>query len=127
MELFGPQIVAGKLSWRAKKERLALEWAYSQGDAMDIDEPATPLRALSALGPPERVFTPFSEEWFRDLDESIDTITKSFNELRMSQPNPEPEDRDDFIEAERGLAEIQNDLMGCLAALQKAKTWIAEV
>lgn len=124
MEYFGPQICEGKLSWRAKKKDLALEVAFFQGDAMEIDEPTTPVRADSTMNSTERIFEPFSDEWFADLDDSIDTITNTFNELRMSQSDPEPEDHDDIIDAECGLIDIQNELMDCLAALQSAKSGI---
>lgn len=110
----------GKQSWNAKKKRLAEEMAAlrgedgtSQGDTMDIDEPD------STTGPTERVDVLFSDDWFADLDESIDAITKTFDELRVSQP--EPEVNDDIMDAERGLSDIQNELMECLAALQNAK------
>lgn len=119
-EQFGPAILDGKHSWRAKKERLASEMATLCGEGgtvedynMDVDEPET------TTEPTERVIEPFSDEWFADLDESIDAITNIFDELRVSQPEPEVNGK--IMDAERGLSGMQDELMDCLAVLQNAK------
>lgn len=84
-----------------------------QDDTMDIDEPE------STTGLSERVDEVFSDEWFADLDESIDAIANAFEELRVSQPRLEV--NDDVTDAGRCLSDIQDELMDCLAALQNTK------
>lgn len=78
-------------------------------DRMDIDDPA----------PTDAKLEPFSDAWFADLDESIDTITKLFEELQTSELTPE--DQSYINEAEHGLCAVQDELMDCLTTLEKAK------
>lgn len=89
-------------------------------DAMEIDEPNSLISSHSAVqswGEPNS--QPLSDEWFTDLDESIDTITNTFHELRVSKS--EPDDHDYVVDAERSIIDVQNELLDCLEALQKAK------
>lgn len=62
---------------------------------------------------------PLSDEWFKDLDESIDEITRLFEELRVAPP--EPEEIKYIREAENDLDAVQDDLMNCLTSLEDAK------
>lgn len=118
-EHFGTAIWQGKLSWRAKKKRLAEVMAglhgkdcADEGDDMEIDEPR------HKETPVDKTDSPFSDEWFSDLDDSIAAITNTFDELRVSRARPESHD-DDVHDAERGLFYIQRELVQCLAALRK--------
>lgn len=82
-------------------------------DEMDINKPVEQMQQM------QRATVPLSNEWFAELDESLDTITNTFEELRLSQPAPED---DPYIkDTEQGLADIQNELIDCLASLQNAK------
>lgn len=69
--------------------------------------------------PSERRFEPLSDEWFEDLDKSIDEITRLFEEMRMAPPDPE--DVDDIQDAEDGLAAIEQDLTNCFTSLESLK------
>lgn len=84
---------------------------------MEIDEPIALASIDSAVQEPN--IQALSDEWFADLDESIDTITNTFDELRVSKSAPE--DHDYLIDAERNIIDVQNELLDCLEALQKAK------
>lgn len=80
---------------------------------MDVDEPDP----TTTVAP--RVLQPLSDEWFADLDESINAVTNAFEEMRLARF--EPEDRKDVMDAERVLSNAQDELVDCLAALQNAK------
>lgn len=67
----------------------------------------------------ERKMEPLSDEWFKDLDQSIDEITRLFEELRVAPP--EPEGITYIREAENDLDAVQDDLMNCLTTLEDAK------
>lgn len=111
-ELFGPEIEEGRAFWRARKERLAalraLDWEEIPAD-----------QALVPSLQSERRFEPLSEEWFEDLDKSIDEITRLFEELRVAPP--EPEDVDYIQQAEDGLTAIEKDLTKCFTNLEVLK------
>lgn len=66
-----------------------------------------------------RKLEPFSDEWFKDLDQSIDEITRLFEELRVTPP--EAEETECIREAKNDLESIQHDLMNCLTSLEDAK------
>lgn len=68
---------------------------------------------------PERRMEPLSEEWFKDLDQSIDEITRLFEELSVAPP--EPKEAAHIREAEHDLDAIQDNLMDCLTTLEGAK------
>lgn len=67
----------------------------------------------------ERRLEPLSDEWFDDLDKSIDEISRLFEELRVAPP--EPEDLDDIQHAEDSLAAIEQDLSSCFTRLETFK------
>lgn len=69
--------------------------------------------------PSERKIEPLSDEWFEDLDKSIDEITRLFEEMRMAPP--EPEDFDDIQHTEDGLAAIEQDLTNCFTSIESLK------
>lgn len=69
--------------------------------------------------PAERRIEPLSDEWFADLDKSIDEITRLFEEMRVAPP--EPEDVDYVQHAEDGLAAIEQDLTNCFTSLETLK------
>lgn len=63
-----------------------------------------------------RRLEPLSEEWFADLDKSIDEITRLFEEMRVTPP--ETEDLDYIDHASDGLAAIERDLSNCFTSLE---------
>lgn len=67
----------------------------------------------------ERRLEPLSDEWFDDLDKSIDEITRLFEEMRMAPP--EPEDVGYIQHAEDGLAAMEQDLTKCFTNLETLK------
>lgn len=72
--------------------------------------------------PSERRIEPLSDEWFEDLDKSIDEITRLFEEMRMAPPGPE--DLDYVYHAEDGLAAIEHDLTNCFTSLEALKRYL---
>lgn len=90
-------------------EQVAGNGAEGHGSA---DEKA----AVPSQTPPERRIEPLSDEWFDDLDKSIDEITRLFEEMRVAPP--EPEDFDHIQQAEDGLAAIEQDLTNCFTSLE---------
>lgn len=62
---------------------------------------------------------PVSDEWFKDLDQSIDEITRLFEELKVAPP--EPEETKYIRDAEHDLDAVQDELMSCLTSLEDAK------
>lgn len=85
------------------------------GDEMDVDEPIEHSQQQQV----RKSSVPLSDEWFAELDETFDTISNTFEELKLSQSIPEEDPYMD--EAEQGLADIQKELMDCLASLQNAE------
>lgn len=69
--------------------------------------------------PSERRIEPLSDEWFDDLDKSIDEITRLFEEMRVAPP--EPEDATYIQQAEDGLAAMEQDLTHCFSSLETLK------
>ncbi|KUI69952.1 hypothetical protein VM1G_05351 [Cytospora mali] len=84
-----------------------------------VDGPGNNVDIARFQQPPERRMEPLSDEWFTDLDQSIDEITRLFEELRVAPP--EPEEIVHIREAEDDLDAIQDDLMNCLTTLEDAK------
>ncbi|KUI55683.1 hypothetical protein VP1G_02990 [Cytospora mali] len=84
-----------------------------------VDGPGNNVDIARFQQPPERRIEPLSDEWFTDLDQSIDEITRLFEELRVAPP--EPEEIVHIREAEDDLDTIQDDLMNCLTTLEDAK------
>lgn len=80
---------------------------------MDLDEPKTPNTVT------QRVLQPLSDEWFADLDESINAVTNAFEEMRLARH--EPEVQNEVMDAERVLSGAQDELVDCLVALQNVK------
>lgn len=62
---------------------------------------------------------PLSDEWFKDLDKSIDEITRLFEELSVAPP--EPEDIIYIRGTEDGLNAIQDGLVDCFTTLEDTK------
>lgn len=75
--------------------------------------------AVPSQTPSERKIEPLSDEWFDDLDKSIDEITRLFEEMRVAPPDPE--DFDHIQHAEDGLAAIEQDLTNCFTSLESLK------
>lgn len=94
------------------EDQVARNGAGVQGSAGDR-------AAVPSQTPPERRIEPLSDEWFDDLDKSIDEITRLFEEMRMAPP--EPEDFDHIQHAEDGLAAIEQDLTNCFTSLESLK------
>lgn len=88
-------------------------------------EPVT--KELPAPAPskttPERRLEPLSDEWFDDLDKSIEEISRLFEEMRVAPP--EPEDVDYIHHAEDGLAAIEQDLTKCFTRVETLKRRLA--
>lgn len=98
------------------------DWGHAHGSSGS--EPVRQLDKMDAVDIARRAIQPLSDEWFTDLDGSIDDITKTFEQLQVSQP---PTQEDVYIkQAEYSLAGIQKELMQCLAALQNAKSRLGE-
>ncbi|KAI3395197.1 hypothetical protein diail_1691 [Diaporthe ilicicola] len=128
-QLFGFEIDEGKAFWRAKKEHLAKEWAASR--AWDCGEQVADVVGEEGIGhaksqavvpfqpPSERRIEPLSDEWFDDLDKSIDEISRLFEEMRVAPP--EAEDVSYIQQAEHGLAAIEHDLTNCFTSLEILK------
>lgn len=112
-ELFGPEIDEGRAFWRARKERLAASRALAWEEVPDDQA------LVRTQQPPERKLEPLSDEWFEDLDRSIDEITRLFEELCVAPP--EPEDVDYIQRAEDGLTAIEEDLTNCFTNLETLK------
>lgn len=127
-QLFGFEIDQGKAFWRARKEQLAKELAILR--TSDCRERVADNRKKSygnsddrapvpSQKPPERRIEPLSDEWFDDLDKSIDEISRLFEEMRVAPP--EAEDVDYIQEAEDGLAAMEQDLTKCFTDLETLK------
>lgn len=86
----------------------------TKGHGIPNDQAVAPSRE-----PSERRIEPLSDEWFEDLDKSIDEITRLFEEMRVAPP--EPEDAEHIQHAQDGLAAIEKDLTNCFTNLESLK------
>lgn len=111
-DLFGPEIEEGKAVWRARKKRLAALRALGLEEA-----PAN--QALVPSLQSERRIEPLSDDWFEDLDESIDEITRLFEELRVAPSDSE--DVDYIQQAVDGLTAVEKDLTNCFTNLEELR------
>ena len=90
------------------------EWYEKAGDRA----------AVPSQKPPERRIEPLSDEWFDDLDRSIDEITRLFEEMCVAPP--EPGDISYIQQAEEGLAVMEEDLTKCFTNLETLRRHLGD-